>query len=100
MPTYFQDSDITLMLNDIGVPVVIGTTNLKGLVNYVGRDVLQQLNIIGISATTITVTVQTSALPSSLPNRTALVVEGQNMRLRDSVQEDDGALTHLLCERS
>jgi len=107
MPTYFGDNDITTIFQDaksrgLGVNVSIaGGAPIVGMVDYVGRDVLQSLNIAGISGVTITVTVQTSALPSPpLRNRTTLTVDGQNMILRDSQLDGDGALTHLLCERA
>jgi hypothetical protein len=100
MPTFFRDSDIPALMLDFGVPVVIGSAHLNGIVDYVGKDVLQSMNIAGISGTTITVTCQTSALPSPLRNQSTLTVDGQSMILRDSVQEGDGAITHLLCERA
>lgn len=102
---YFRDADVTALFQDavargLAVAVVIGATQLSGIVDWVGRDVLASLNVAGVSATTITVTVQTSALPSPLPNKTALTVAGQAMVLRDRLQEGDGALTHLFCERT
>lgn len=104
MPNYFRDADVAVCFADLlalgaGVPVIIGATSLTGVVDYLGRDVLANLNVGGISGTVITVTVQTSKLPAPLPNRTALTVDGQACHLRDSLQEGDGALTHLICER-
>jgi len=78
---------------------IAGGDPIPGIVDYVGRDVLQSMNVAGISGTQITVAVQTSKLPVSLRNRTLLTVEQQNMMLRDSQTEGDGALTNLLCER-
>jgi len=99
MPSFFRDSDIPALLRDFGVPVKIGSAKpFMGIVDYVGRDVLLNMNISGVSGKTITVTVQTSVLPDPLPNKTPLVVDKQSMVLRGSAQEGDGALTHLVCE--
>lgn len=99
---FYGDADIPLLLGeDFGVAVVIGARPaIPGVVDYVGKDVLVSQGVGGVSATDIVVTVQTSALPTPLPNRsTLLTVDGKAMRLRDSQQQGDGALTHLICER-
>jgi hypothetical protein len=99
-PAFYGDEDIPDLLADLGVPVVIeGCKPMNGLRDGAGRDVLASGNVAGISATDIVVTVQTSALPKGLKNRTPLTVEGECMRLRDSLPEGDGAMTHLICER-
>jgi hypothetical protein len=102
MPTYYGDADIPALLADFGRPVVLaGAPNLKlGLIDFVGKDVLQSMNVSGIAGTTVTVSVQTSALPSPLPMRTAITVDGAAMFIRDRLQEGDGALTHLFCSSS
>jgi hypothetical protein len=99
---FYGDADIPFLLGaDFGVAVVIGIRPaIPGIVDYVGKDVIQSSGVSGVSATDIVVTVQTSALPSPLPNRsTLLTVDGKAMRLRDSQQQGDGAMTHLICER-
>ena len=102
--TFFGDADLSAMMADaleIGaaVAVVIGTNDpIPGFVDEEGRNVLLSGGIGGASATDIVVTVQTSALPASLPNRTALTVDSRNMRLRDSQPHDDGAMPRLICE--
>jgi hypothetical protein len=97
---FYGDADIPFLLGeDFGVAVSIaGGDAIPGIVDYVGKDVLVSQGVNGVSATDIVVTVQTSALPSGLKNKTLLVVDGKNMRLRDSQQQGDGALTHLICE--
>jgi hypothetical protein len=95
---YFGDDDIPFLLAEVGVPVVIAGATFKGIVDYVGKDALGFSSVSGVSGTEITVSVQTSALPV-VPNRTALTVDGQSMRLRDQQQVGDGAITHLICER-
>jgi hypothetical protein len=106
MPTYFRDADIDLIMADgkaegLAVDVSInGGSTIPGIVDYVGRDVLQSMNVAGISGVSIAVWVQTSKLTLPLRNRTPLTVEGQNMILRDSNPEGDGALTVLACERA
>lgn len=96
---FFGDSDIPALLADFGVPVVMGATQVLGIVDYVGKDVLVSQGVSGVSGTDIVVAVQTSAWPK-VPNRTALTVDGVAMRLRDQQQVGDGALTHLICERT
>jgi hypothetical protein len=97
---FYGDADIPFLLSeDFGVAVVIGATHLPGIVDYMGRDVLQSLGVAGVSGTDIVVSVQTSALPTPLHNRAALTVDGKAMRLRDQQQQGDGAITHLICER-
>lgn len=101
---FYGDADIPFLLGtDFGVAVVIASNpELPGIVDYVGKDVLQSQGVSGISATDIVVSVQTSALPGypvPLRNKTTLLtVDGVACRLRDSVQQGDGALTHLVCE--
>lgn len=98
---FYGDADIPFLLEtDFGVAVVLaGAPNLKaGIVDYVGKDVLVSQGVSGISATDIVISVQTSALPVPLPNRTPITVDGQAMRIRDSQPYGDGAMTHLLCE--
>lgn len=104
MPTFMGNSDIEAMFLDLAsiggsVPVVIGSTTILGVRDMVGRDVLETLGVTGVSGTTITVTCQTTMLPTLTP-RMALTVDGENMRLRNFQPEGDGALTHLLCERA
>lgn len=105
MTTFWFDSDIAAMFADLlasggAVPVVIGANPaIPGVRDMVGRDVLESLGVTGVSATTITVTCQSTSLPS-LAAKMALTVDGQNMRLRNFQPEGDGALTHLLCERA
>jgi hypothetical protein len=94
---FYADADIPFLMGDFGVSVVIDGVTLLGIVDNVGKDSLVSQSVSGVSGTEITVTVQTSALPK-VPNRTLLVVDGKNMRLRDSNPEGDGALTKLLCE--
>jgi hypothetical protein len=97
VPTFFRDSDIPTLLADFGRPVVIGSTNLVGIVDYVGRDVLPSMNISGISAEVITVAVQTSALPTGAVNNAAITVDGASFKIRDMQSVGDGAVTHILC---
>ncbi|SRR5579863_2469496 len=104
MTTFFEEADTAAIFADaltrgLGVAVVIGSSNLVGIVDYVGKDVLASMGVASVSGRTITVSIQTSTLPSPLPNRsTTLTVDGVSYRLRDSLQQGDGALTHLLCE--
>jgi hypothetical protein len=99
---FYGDADIPFLLGaDFGVAVVLAgaaENPIPGIVDYVGKDVLVSQGISGVSGTDIIVTVQTSKLPASLPNRTAVTVDGKAMRIRDSQQQGDGALTHLICE--
>jgi hypothetical protein len=99
---FYGDADIPFLLGaDFGVAVVLAGASsnpIPGIVDYVGKDVLVSQGMSGVSATDIVVTVQTSALPPTLPNRTALTVDGKAMRIRDSQPQGDGALTHLICE--
>lgn len=100
MSSVFRDQDIAPLFADFGVPVIIGTMRMRGIVDYVPKDQLQTMQIAGVSGTAITVTVQTSKLPSGLRNKAALTVDGDPMILRDSQTEGDGGLTHLLVERT
>jgi hypothetical protein len=98
---FYGDADIPLLLAaDFGVAVRIAgmSVDIPGIPDYVGKDVLLASGISGISATDIVVSVQTSILPKPLRNKTALTVDGASMKLRDSLQTGDGAITHLLCE--
>lgn len=98
---FYGDADIPFLLGeDFGVAVSIaGAPVIPGIVDYVGKDVLVSQGVNGVSATDIIVTVQTTALGGALRNKTLLTVDGANLRLRDSQQQGDGALTHLICER-
>lgn len=101
--SYFEDQDIPSLFADLGVPVVISpagapSVTTVGIPDFVGRDALNPMGAAGVSAVTITVTVQTSQLPPDLPNATPLTVDGVAMKIRDRLPEGDGALTHLLCE--
>jgi hypothetical protein len=102
MPSIYGDSDIPALLADMGVAVVLaGAPNLKlGLVNYVGRDVLQSMNVTGIAGTTIMVSVQSSVLPSPLAMRTPISVDGASWYIRDKLLAGDGGLTHLFLSDS
>lgn len=97
---FYGDADIPFLLGtDFGVAVVIGgNPTIPGIKDLVGKDVIQSQGVSGVSATDIIVSVQTSALPAHLKNKTTLTVDGVAMRLRDRLQEGDGALTHLVCE--
>jgi hypothetical protein len=102
---FYGDADIPFLLGtDFGVAVVIGAGDpLPGIVDYIGKDVLQSQGVSGISATDIVVSMQTSALPGypvPLRNKsTLLTVDDVPCRVRDSVQQGDGGLTHVICER-
>lgn len=98
---FYGDADIPFLLGeDFGVPVLLAGMSdpIPGIVDYVGKDVLVSQGVNGVSGTDIVVTVQTSALGGSPRNKTLLTVDGTAMRLRDSQQQGDGALTHLICE--
>lgn len=99
MPTFFGDDDIAAIMADeegFGVPVVFGAYQGRGIVDYVGKDVLQSMGISGVSATAITVDVQTSAFPG-LTIKSVITVDGVQYSVRDRQQVGDGAETHLLC---
>ena len=99
-PSYYMDSDIPFLLKETGVWIELpGAPRFKGIVDYVGKEQLQTLQIAGITGTVISALVQTSALPANLKNKTPLNVDGQAMILRDSNPEGDGAVTVLFCER-
>jgi hypothetical protein len=97
---FYGDADIPFLLGeDFGVAVSInGGDPIPGIKDFVGKDVLVSQGVNGVSATEITVSVQTTALPPNLRNKTLLTVDGVAMRLRDSQAQGDGAITHLLCE--
>jgi hypothetical protein len=98
---FYGDADIPFLLGaDFGVAVRIAgmSQDIPGIPDYVGKDVLLSGGVSGISGTDIVISVQTSILPKPLRNRTTLTVDGASMRLRDSLQTGDGAVTHLICE--
>jgi hypothetical protein len=98
VPTYLEDADIATMLADIGRPIIIGTMTLNGLIDIVGRDALFAMGVAGVSGETITVVVQTSAIPAGTKNKGAITVDGRAMHIRDMQASGDGATTHILCE--
>jgi hypothetical protein len=93
-----MDCDIPFLLKETGKWIEIaGSPRFKGIIDIVGKDQLQTLQISGVSGTVKSVFCQTTALPAGLKNRTALIVDGDPMMLRDSQPEGDGAITVLYC---
>lgn len=99
MPTFFGDDDLASIMEDEGgfaVAVVFGSNEGRGIADYVSKDVLQSMGMSGISATVITVDIQTSAFPG-LAVSSLITVDGVNYKVRDRSQVGDGAETHILC---
>lgn len=90
------DDDNSVFFSDFAVPVVFGTQTAKGLVDaYDNRDSLGAGEV-DIADRITDVTVPSAAF-SPFPKRgDALTVNAASMKVRDLVQEKDGALTHLL----
>ena len=93
----YGDADIPFLLGeDFGVAVVCNGVTTVGIKDQVGKDSLLSSGVSGVSGTEITVTVQTSAFPT-VPNRTAITVDGSPFFIRDQQLEGDGGTMKILC---
>jgi hypothetical protein len=87
-------SDITAMLDELGVSVTLGTNETKGLVDYADELVLET-DVTASVGRMIAVTIKTGSLPG-LAIGSALTVDGSPYKAREVLRIGDGALTRVM----
>jgi hypothetical protein len=86
--------DITAMLDELGVSVILGTNETKGVVDYADELVLET-DVTASVGRMIAVTIKTGSLPG-LAIGSALTVDGGNYKAREVLRIGDGALTRVM----
>lgn len=92
----FRVADLPALLADFGVPVTLGTTTVRGLLDREGELVLEEPGTSALAEQAVILTVPTGSLPGLAPGVT-LVADGTTYRVRERLQVDDGALTRVRC---
>ncbi len=87
-------SDITTMLDELGVNVILGANETKGLVDYADELVLET-DVTASVGKMIAVTIKTGSLPG-LAVGAALTVDGVVYKAREVLRLGDGALTRVM----
>ena len=91
----FRDQDIPFLLQDTGVPVVIGGVSGVGLLDENDQVLVSDRNGGEVLVPMTTLTVQSSAFPSMRID-TAVTVNGTNYTIRERLKTGDAALTKIL----
>jgi hypothetical protein len=87
-------SDITAMLDELGVSVILSANETKGFVDYADELVLET-DVTASVGRMIAVTVKTGSLPG-LAIGSALIVDGSAYKAREVLRIGDGALTRIM----
>lgn len=95
MAFYYGASDLDAMLAEFGVPVVLGQWTGTGIVDTTDQDLLaaEASHFVG---KVMAVVVKTGVLVG-LAEGATLEVDGTSYRVIQAHQQDDGALTRVLC---
>jgi hypothetical protein len=91
----FRDQDIPFLLQDTGVPVVVGGVSGVGLLDENDQVLVSDRNGGEVLVPMTTLTVQSSAFPSMRID-TAVTVNGTNYTIRERIKTGDAALTKIL----
>jgi hypothetical protein len=91
----FRDQDIPFLLQDTGVPVLIGGVSGIGLLDENDQVLVSDRNGGEVLVPMTTLTVQSSAFPSMRID-TAVTVNGTNYTIRVRLKTGDAALTKIL----
>jgi hypothetical protein len=91
----FRDQDIPFLLQDTGVPVVIGGVSGVGLLDENDQVLVSDRNGGEVLVPMTTLTVQSSAFPNMRID-TAVTVNGTNYTIRGRLKTGDAALTKIL----
>ena len=91
----FRDQDIPFLLQDTGVPVVIGGVSGVGLLDENDQVLVSDRNGGEVLIPMTTLTVQSSAFPNMRID-TAVTVNGTNYTIRERLKTGDAALTKIL----
>lgn len=91
----FRDQDIPFLLQDTGVPVVIGGVSGVGLLDENDQVLVSDRNGGEVLVPMTTLTVQSSAFPN-MGIDTAVTVNGTNYTIRERLKTGDAALTKIL----
>ena len=91
----FRDQDIPFLLQDTGVPVVIGGVSGVGLLDENDQVLVSDRNGGEVLVPMTTLTVQSSAFPNVRID-TAVTVNGTNYTIRERLKTGDAALTKIL----
>jgi hypothetical protein len=91
----FRDQDIPFLLQDTGVPVVIGGVSGVGLLDENDQVLVSDRNGGEVLVPMTTLTVQSSAFPNMRID-TAVTVNGTNYTIRERLKTGDAALMKIL----
>jgi hypothetical protein len=91
----FRDQDIPFLLQDTGVPVVVGGVSGVGLLDENDQVLVSDRSGGEVLVPMTTLTVQSSAFPSMRID-TAVTVNGTNYTIRERLKTGDAALTKIL----
>ena len=91
----FRDQDIPFLLQDTGVPVVVGGVSGGGLLDENDQVLVSDRNGGEVLVPMTTLTVQSSAFPSMRID-TVVTVNGTNYTIRERLKTGDAALTKIL----
>lgn len=92
----FGAGDVPALLRTLGLPIVVGTTTTRGLVDRRGREVLSNEGMAGVGVTDTIVLIETSALPGAAVGA-YVTVNGDTMLISGMRKIEDGVLTELIC---
>lgn len=92
----FGEPDIDAMLEDMGVPVIHGVTEAKGLVDIATTDLAESEGPADLHGTLLSVLVRTSRFPAVASGDT-ISVDGADYRIVHLQRVDDGALLRIHC---
>jgi len=97
--TFFGDADLDAMLGtDFGVPVVMGSITVKGIVDQFHDEVGGSDQGPQLVTRRVTVRVKTGDLPA-LAAGASITVDGTAMKVLQALEENDGAITRIDCAK-
>ncbi len=97
MTTFFQAADLPFLLQDFGVPVLLGEVTVLALLDLADEEILASSAPSPIIGKGAVFTLVTGSLPG-LTEGSLLSSEGTSYRARQLMQVGDGAFTRVLCE--
>lgn len=97
MTTYFGADDLSVLLDDFGVDVVLGEDSVKGLLDEVDEEILASGAPSPVTGKGVVFVLVTGSLPALLEG-SILTSEGKTYKVRQRMQVGDGAYTRVLCE--
>ncbi len=92
------DTDITVLLMDMGQTISAGGKSTRGLVDSADEALMQAGTPSPFIGRSIVVTLRTGAIP--LAEGGAISIDGKAHIVREKYQLDDGLLTRVLCAKA